>query len=85
MGAMENKGLNIFNSKYVLCDEASATDAAIQGVSRVVAHEFVDTLARCISSWLHNRQVPTQLDRQQGNSSRLVSAVPKGGSYSLQV
>jgi hypothetical protein len=38
---MENKGLNIFNSKYVLCDEASATDAAIQGVSRVVAHECV--------------------------------------------
>ena len=41
MGAMENKGLNIFNSKYVLCDEATATDSAILGVSRVVAHECV--------------------------------------------
>ena len=39
MGAMENKGLNIFNSKYVLCDAATATDAATLGVSRVVAHE----------------------------------------------
>ncbi len=47
MGAMENKGLNIFNSKYVLCDEASATDAAILGVSRVVAHEC-DYLPICI-------------------------------------
>jgi aminopeptidase N len=44
MGAMENKGLNIFNSKYILCDEASATDTAILGVSRVVAHEFVTSL-----------------------------------------
>ena len=49
MGAMENKGLNIFNSKYVLCDEATATDSAILGVSRVVAHECALPQTYCIS------------------------------------
>ena len=34
MGAMENKGLNIFNSKYVLADERTATDTDLDNVSR---------------------------------------------------
>lgn len=40
MGAMENKGLNIFNSRYILADTDTATDADFDGVSAVVAHEY---------------------------------------------
>ena len=39
-GAMENKGLNIFNSRYVLADTETATDADIDAVAGVVAHEY---------------------------------------------
>jgi aminopeptidase N len=40
MGAMENKGLNIFNSSAVLARAETATDAAHQRVEGVVAHEY---------------------------------------------
>jgi len=40
MGAMENKGLNIFNTKYVLADTETATDADFDGVEGVIAHEY---------------------------------------------
>jgi aminopeptidase N len=40
MGAMENKGLNIFNSKYVLADPDSATDSDFLGIMSVVGHEY---------------------------------------------
>lgn len=40
MGAMENKGLNIFNSKYLLADPQTATDADYENVFRVIAHEY---------------------------------------------
>ncbi len=40
MGAMENKGLNIFNSKFVLADQQSATDAEFMGIQTVIAHEY---------------------------------------------
>ncbi len=40
MGAMENKGLNIFNSKYVLARPETATDADYQGIMGVVGHEY---------------------------------------------
>ncbi len=40
MGAMENKGLNIFNSKLVLADKRSATDEAFESILGVVAHEY---------------------------------------------
>ena len=40
MGAMENKGLNIFNTKYVLADHETATDADYDGVEGVIAHEY---------------------------------------------
>jgi len=40
MGAMENKGLNIFNTKYVLADPATATDADYQRIEGVIAHEY---------------------------------------------
>jgi aminopeptidase N len=40
MGAMENKGLNVFNTKYVLADVETATDADFDGVEGVIAHEY---------------------------------------------
>jgi aminopeptidase N len=39
-GAMENKGLNIFNSRYVLADEDTATDNDFDAIAGVVAHEY---------------------------------------------
>ena len=39
-GAMENKGLNIFNDKYILADSATATDVDYENIDRVVAHEY---------------------------------------------
>ncbi len=40
MGAMENKGLNIFNSKYVLAKPQTATDRDFQNIESVIAHEY---------------------------------------------
>ena len=48
MGAMENKGLNIFNTKYVLASPATATDADFVGIESVVAHEY-------FHNWTGNR------------------------------
>lgn len=48
MGAMENKGLNIFNSKYVLAHPETATDADYLGVESVIAHEY-------FHNWTGNR------------------------------
>ncbi|MFA5215960.1 aminopeptidase N [Sulfuricurvum sp.] len=48
MGAMENKGLNIFNSHYVLADEQSATDGDFMGIESVIAHEY-------FHNWTGNR------------------------------
>jgi aminopeptidase N len=39
-GAMENKGLNVFNSRYILADPETATDLDYDGVLGVVAHEY---------------------------------------------
>ncbi|MBI5656793.1 MAG: aminopeptidase N [Geobacter sp.] len=40
MGAMENKGLNIFNSRYVLASPKTATDDDFQAIEEVVGHEY---------------------------------------------
>jgi len=48
MGAMENKGLNIFNTKYVLARPDTATDLDYQNIDRVVAHEY-------FHNWTGNR------------------------------
>lgn len=48
MGAMENKGLNVFNSKYVLADENTATDTDYHGVEAVIGHEY-------FHNWTGNR------------------------------
>ncbi len=48
MGAMENKGLNIFNSKLVLADPDTATDADYHAIEAVIAHEY-------FHNWTGNR------------------------------
>lgn len=48
MGAMENKGLNIFNSAYVLADTATATDQNFMGIESVIGHEY-------FHNWTGNR------------------------------
>ena len=48
MGAMENKGLNIFNSTYTLADEKSATDHDFQNIQGVIGHEY-------FHNWTGNR------------------------------
>ncbi len=40
MGAMENKGLNVFNTRYVLADPDTATDSDYDGVEGVIGHEY---------------------------------------------
>ncbi len=40
LGAMENKGLNIFKSRYILADPDTATDADFDAIAAVVAHEY---------------------------------------------
>ena len=48
MGAMENKGLNIFNTKFVLADAQTATDGDYANIESVVAHEY-------FHNWTGNR------------------------------
>ena len=48
MGAMENKGLNIFNSKFVLADQNTATDDDLDRVEAIIAHEY-------FHNWTGNR------------------------------
>ena len=48
MGAMENKGLNIFNTKYVLARPETATDSELEAVEAVIAHEY-------FHNWTGNR------------------------------
>jgi aminopeptidase N len=48
MGAMENKGLNIFNTKYVLANSSIATDIDYAGIESVVGHEY-------FHNWTGNR------------------------------
>lgn len=40
MGAMENKGLNVFNTAYVLADQKTATDSDFENVEGVIGHEY---------------------------------------------
>ena len=48
MGAMENKGLNIFNSRYVLASPETATDADYERIESIIAHEY-------FHNWTGNR------------------------------
>ncbi len=48
MGAMENKGLNVFNDKYILASPETATDADYAGIETVIAHEY-------FHNWTGNR------------------------------
>ena len=48
MGAMENKGLNVFNDKYVLASSQTATDADYAHIEAIIAHEY-------FHNWTGNR------------------------------
>ena len=48
MGAMENKGLNVFNSKFVLANPDTATDVDYEGIEAVIGHEY-------FHNWTGNR------------------------------
>ncbi|WP_274424836.1 aminopeptidase N [Chelativorans sp. YIM 93263] len=48
MGAMENKGLNVFNDKYVLADPETATDVDYANIEAIIAHEY-------FHNWTGNR------------------------------
>ena len=48
MGAMENKGLNVFNDRLILASQETATDAAFEAIEAVVAHEY-------FHNWTGNR------------------------------
>src|SRR5262245_35085122 len=48
MGAMENKGLNVFNDKYILASAATATDTDYASIEAIVAHEY-------FHNWTGNR------------------------------
>ncbi|MFT5080520.1 MAG: aminopeptidase N, partial [Planctomycetota bacterium] len=48
MGAMENKGLNVFNSKFVLASPDTATDGDYEGIESVIGHEY-------FHNWTGNR------------------------------
>ena len=48
MGAMENKGLNVFNAKYVLANPETATDADYANIEAIIAHEY-------LHNWTGNR------------------------------
>ena len=48
MGAMENKGLNVFNDKYILASSRTATDGDYAGIETVIAHEY-------FHNWTGNR------------------------------
>jgi len=48
MGAMENKGLNVFNSRYVLASPETATDRDYENIERIIAHEY-------FHNWTGNR------------------------------
>lgn len=48
MGAMENKGLNIFNTKYIIANPKTGTDVDYEGIEAVVAHEY-------FHNWTGNR------------------------------
>src|SRR5260370_16569466 len=48
MGAMENKGLNVFNDKYVLASPETATDTDFERIEAIIAHEY-------FHNWTGNR------------------------------
>jgi len=95
MGAMENKGLNIFNSAYVLADSKSATDADFEVRSPLSppltppschtasssTHSFFPRQRRVLAahSGRDRARILSQLDRQPRDGARLVPADAQGG------
>lgn len=82
MGAMENKGLNIFNSRYVLASPATATDADYVAIEGVIGHEYFHNWSGnrvTCRDWfqLSLKEGFTVLRDQQFTAAMLDSAVPR--------
>ncbi|MFO6427226.1 M1 family aminopeptidase [Escherichia coli] len=70
MGAMENKGLNIFNSKYVFSRTDTTTDKDYLDIERVIGHEY-------FHNWTGNRV--TCRDWFQLGPERRFNRLPRSG------
>jgi aminopeptidase N len=73
MGAMENKGLNVFNSKFVLCRPDTATDDDYEDIEAVIAHEY-------FHNWTGNRVTCRdwfQLTLKEGLTVYRISVLPQ--------
>lgn len=81
MGAMENKSLNIFNSKYILGSSDTATDGDFNRIEGVVAHEYFHNYSGnrvTVSSWFQlSLKEGLTVFRDQSFSSDMNSATPK--------
>lgn len=82
MGAMENKGLNIFNSRYVLASPDTATDADYVAIEGVIGHEYFHNWSGnriTCRDWfqLSLKEGFTVLRDQQFTTAMLDSAVPR--------
>ena len=81
MGAMENKGLNIFNTAYVLADPDTATDVDFDNIARVVAHEYFHTWSgnrvTCRDWFQLSLKEGFTVFRDQGFSADILSAAVK--------
>jgi aminopeptidase N len=75
MGAMENKGLNIFNTRYVLAKPDTATDTDYEGIEAVIAHEY-------FHNWAAKRSIasPTSGHCAPGSSPRMPGRWPTRSS-----
>ena len=87
-GAMENKSLNIFSTGLVVASPLTNTDASMEAVMRVIAHECAPCpqwpseigtrIETCVRALLLCQVLP-QLHREQNHVPRLVSAHSQGG------
>ena len=87
MGAMENKSLNIFNSRYVIASPQIATDRIFRYVERIVGHEsvhLIQFLTGLIYSYFLIWKVFSQLYRKQSYSKGLVPTLSERGTHCIQ-
>ncbi|MFN8943960.1 MAG: aminopeptidase N, partial [Pseudobdellovibrionaceae bacterium] len=87
-GAMENKGLNIFNSKYVLADQMSATDQDFEHIESVIAHEYFHNYSGnriTLRDWFHLslKEGLTVFRDQEFSAERLGAAIQRVETVNL--
>lgn len=81
-GAMENKGLNIFNSRFVLADRESATDEDFEHIESVIAHEYFHNYSGnriTLRDWFHLslKEGLTVFRDQEFSADRLGTAIQR--------